>query len=125
MVRSSLRRTKSQKKIHPSTQNKTAHPERFFVVCRRTKLNYYYLTENGEIATCTVYEVMDVYSECLLGFHISKSEDFEAQYYAFKSNVLQRLQALRNQVRQSRRTQKLQAGQFFKNLAKLAINTSV
>lgn len=49
-----------------------------------TKMNYYFLDEDGKIATCQVYEVMDVYSEVLLGFHISKSEDFEAQYNAYK-----------------------------------------
>jgi len=48
-----------------------------------TKLNYFYL-EDGQIKTCQVYEVMDAYSEVLLGFHISKSEDFEAQYRAYK-----------------------------------------
>ncbi len=49
-----------------------------------TKLNYYYRDENGKVSTCTVYEVVDVYSEVLLGYHISDSEDYTAQYYAFK-----------------------------------------
>lgn len=49
-----------------------------------TKLNYYYRDENGKVATCSVYEVVDVYSEVLLGYHISTNEDYEAQYYAFK-----------------------------------------
>lgn len=49
-----------------------------------TKLNYYYRDENGKVATCTVYEVVDVYSEVLLGYHISDSEDYNAQYNAFK-----------------------------------------
>ena len=48
-----------------------------------TKLNYFYL-EDGAVKTCQVYEVMDAYSEVLLGYHISKSEDFEAQYAAYK-----------------------------------------
>lgn len=52
-----------------------------------TKLNYYYLDENGNMATCQVYEVMDAYSEVLLGYHISKTEDYEAQYRAFKMAV--------------------------------------
>ena len=42
-----------------------------------TKLNYFYLDEDGKIATCQVYEVMDAYSEVFLGYHISKTEDSE------------------------------------------------
>lgn len=52
-----------------------------------TKLNYFYLNAAGKVETCNVYEVIDVYSECLLGYHISKTEDFEAQYHAFKSAI--------------------------------------
>lgn len=49
-----------------------------------TKLNYYYIDENGKTATCQVYEVMDAFSEVFLGYHISKTEDYEAQYHAYK-----------------------------------------
>ena len=49
-----------------------------------TKLNFYYLNDKGEISTTCVYEVVDVYSEVLLGYHISDSEDYEAQYYAYR-----------------------------------------
>ena len=49
-----------------------------------TKLNYYYRNENGKVATCSVYEVVDVFSETLLGYYISDSENYEAQYHAFK-----------------------------------------
>ncbi len=52
-----------------------------------TKLNYYYLNEAGKMETCQVYEVMDAYSEVLLGYHISKTEDYEAQYNAFRMAV--------------------------------------
>lgn len=52
-----------------------------------TKLNYYYLGEGGKIETCQVYEVMDAYSEVFLGYHISKTEDYEAQYYAYKMAI--------------------------------------
>lgn len=52
-----------------------------------TKLNYYYLDDNGNVATCQVYEVMDTFSEVLLGYHISKSEDFEAQFNAYKMAI--------------------------------------
>ena len=34
-----------------------------------------------------MYEVVDAYSEVLLGFHISESENFEAQYCAFRMAV--------------------------------------
>ena len=37
--------------------------------------------------TINVYEVVDAYSEVLLGFHISESENFEAQYCAFRMAV--------------------------------------
>ncbi len=52
-----------------------------------TKLNYYYrAAKDGKMkmTTCKVYEVLDVYSEVLLGYHISHSEDFKAQYSAYK-----------------------------------------
>lgn len=53
-----------------------------------TKLNLYYkgFDKSGKIALCTtnVYEVVDAYSEVLLGFHISDSENFDAQYQAFR-----------------------------------------
>jgi hypothetical protein len=48
-----------------------------------TKMNYYYL-ENGKMQTCQVYEVMDAYSEVFLGYHVSETENFEAQYFAYK-----------------------------------------
>lgn len=53
-----------------------------------TKLNYYYQYSGPDgkpqIGTLQVYEVMDVYSEALLGYHISKHEDYEAQFRAYK-----------------------------------------
>jgi hypothetical protein len=49
-----------------------------------TKLNYYYLDASGKMETCQVYEVFDAYSEVFLGYHISKTEDYEAQYHAYK-----------------------------------------
>ena len=51
-----------------------------------TKLNYF--DKQGKLrAAWTVYEVIDVYSECLLGYHISRSEDYIAQYHAYKMAV--------------------------------------
>ena len=52
-----------------------------------TKLNYYYVTEDGKIETTSVYEVIDSFSEVLLGYHISKTEDYEAQFKAYKMAV--------------------------------------
>lgn len=48
-----------------------------------TKLNFFDAT--GKLkASYVVYEVIDVYSEVFLGFHISKTEDHVAQYHAYK-----------------------------------------
>jgi len=52
-----------------------------------TKLNYYYLSSENKVKTCQVYEVMDAFSEVFLGFHISDTEDFKAQYSAYKMAV--------------------------------------
>ncbi len=89
-----------------------------------TKMNYYYLNDQGKISTCQVYEVMDAFSEVLLGFHISKTEDFEAQYKAYKMAV---------QVAEHRPYQlgfdnqgghkKLENGNFLTKLARLSIKT--
>lgn len=49
-----------------------------------TKLNFFYQDENGKPQTVQVYEVMDAFSEVFLGYHISKTEDYEAQYQAYK-----------------------------------------
>jgi hypothetical protein len=52
-----------------------------------TKLNLYYQDERGQVRTINVYEVIDAYSEVLLGYHISESEDFEAQYGALRMAI--------------------------------------
>lgn len=52
-----------------------------------TKLNLYYRDENGKVRTTSVYEVIDAYSECFLGFCIRDTEDFEAQYMAYRMAV--------------------------------------
>lgn len=49
-----------------------------------TKLNLYYRDEHGNVRTIGVYEVMDAYSEVLLGFHISENENYEAQYHSYR-----------------------------------------
>ena len=52
-----------------------------------TKLNLYYRDGDGKMRTTMVYEVVDAYSEVLLGYHISDREDFEAQYNAYRMAV--------------------------------------
>lgn len=56
-----------------------------------TKLNLYYKAydENGKLKVCTtqVYEVMDAFSEMLLGYFISDSENYEAQYNSFRMAI--------------------------------------
>lgn len=56
-----------------------------------TKLNLFYkaFDKDGKLIVCTtqVYEVMDAYSETLLGYHISDHENSEAQYNAFRMAI--------------------------------------
>lgn len=52
-----------------------------------TKLNLYYRDDEGKVRTTMVYEVMDVASEVMLGYHISDSEDYDAQYRAYRMAV--------------------------------------
>jgi hypothetical protein len=55
-----------------------------------TKLNLYYKEyADGklQVKTLQVYEVMDAFSELLLGYHISKTEDYKAQYYAYRMAI--------------------------------------
>ncbi len=55
-----------------------------------TKLNLYYKHWDGKkwvMKTTMVYEVMDAYSEVLLGYHISDTENYGAQYNAYRMAV--------------------------------------
>lgn len=52
-----------------------------------TKLNLVYRADNGEIKTKMVYEVIDAYSEKLLGYGISDTESYEAQYAAYRMAI--------------------------------------
>ncbi|HBG41159.1 MAG TPA: kinase [Porphyromonadaceae bacterium] len=55
-----------------------------------TKLNLYYKAYEGGrlvVKTTQVYEVMDAYSETLLGYHISDTENYTAQYNAYRMAV--------------------------------------
>jgi len=55
-----------------------------------TKLNLYYkAVEGGKtvVRTMQVYEVVDAYSETLLGYSVSASENFETQFAAFRMAI--------------------------------------
>lgn len=49
-----------------------------------TKLNFYYRKEDGTLGTTSVYEVVDVFSEVLLGYAFCDTENYRAQRSAFK-----------------------------------------
>jgi hypothetical protein len=90
-----------------------------------TKLNYYYLTEDNKVETCQVYEVMDAYSEMLLGYHISKTEDYEAQFMAYKM-ALQVSGQKPYEIRYDNQGghKKLESSNFLGNVSRLSIHTS-
>ncbi len=56
-----------------------------------TKLNLYYKEwvdgKGWQTRTMQVYEVIDAYSEVMLGYHISDNEDYEAQYHAYRMAI--------------------------------------
>lgn len=56
-----------------------------------TKLNLFYkdYDENGklQVRTTQAYEVMDAFSETFLGYYISDSENYEAQYNSFRMAI--------------------------------------
>ena len=52
-----------------------------------TKLNLYYRDDQGKVRTTQVYEVIDAMSEVLLGYCISDTEDYEAQYHAYRMAI--------------------------------------
>lgn len=52
-----------------------------------TKLNLYYRDEDGKVRTTQVYVVIDAMSEVMLGWHISDTEDYEAQYHAYRMAI--------------------------------------
>lgn len=52
-----------------------------------TKLNLYYRDEAGKVRTTQAYEVIDAMSEVLLGYCISDTEDYEAQYHAYRMAI--------------------------------------
>ena len=72
-----------------SRKHKTALPTRRDTLWYGdgTKLNLYYRDEQGKVRTTQVYEVIDAMSEVLLGYCISDTEDYEAQYHAYRMAI--------------------------------------
>lgn len=90
-----------------------------------TKMNYYYLDADGKMATCQVYEVMDVYSEVLLGYHISSKENYEAQFSAYKMAVkISEHKPYQIGFDGQGGHKKLQSGNFLTKVARLAVKTA-
>ncbi len=89
-----------------------------------TKLNYYYQTEEGKVSTISVYEIMDAYSEVLLGYHIAESENYATQYCAYKM-ALQFAGHKPYQLGFDNQGghKKLTAGSFIEKITHLAIRT--
>ena len=52
-----------------------------------TKINLYYRDDRGNVRTTSVYEVIDAATETFLGFCISDTEDYEAQYMAYRMAI--------------------------------------
>ncbi len=89
-----------------------------------TKMNLFYLDENGKRATCQVYEVLDAYSECLLGYHISKSEDYEAQFMAYKMAIqISGYKPYEIKFDNQGGHGKLKTGNYLNKIAKIALKT--
>ena len=89
-----------------------------------TKLNYYYLDQDGSIKTCQVYEVMDAYSEVLLGHFVSKTEDYEAQYFSFKRAIQNSgYRPYQIGVDNQGGHKKLTTGNFFSKITRLSLKT--
>lgn len=90
-----------------------------------TKLNFYYQDKDGNTKTTSVYEVIDVYSEVLLGYYISDKEDFEAQYHSYKM-AIKFSQKKPYEVRFDGQGghKRLESGGFLSSIARHAIKTT-
>lgn len=89
-----------------------------------TKLNFFYLTEEGKMDTISVYEVMDAYSEVLLGYHISKEENYQAQYSAYRMAIqFSGHKPYQIGFDNQGGHKKLEAGNFLNKIAHLSIKT--
>ena len=76
------------------------------------------------MATCQVYEVMDAYSEVLLGYNISKTERYSSQFDAFKSAILfSGHRPFEIRVDNQGGHKKLMSGDLMSGIARVAIRT--
>lgn len=95
-----------------------------------TKLNLYYkdidkVTGKLTVKTTSVYEVMDAATECLLGYHISDNEDFEAQYNAFRMAIqIAGCRPFEIVNDNQGGHKKIEASGFFKQIARVSRRTS-
>lgn len=89
-----------------------------------TKMNFFYQDANGMKAKSQAYVVMDTYSECMLGYHISASENYEAQYNAYR-NAMQFAMAKPYEIKYDNQGghKKLKNGDFLKDIARISVNT--
>ena len=88
-----------------------------------TRLNLYYREIVGGrnvVRTMQVYEVIDAYSEVFLGYHISTSENHEAQYHAYRM-ALGRSRHIPNELVCDNQGghKKLESQEFFKKLCRI------
>ena len=98
-----------------------------------TKINLYYKAYEKDrkghtrmvVKTTSVYEVMDSYSEMLLGYYISDSENYEAQYNAFRM-AIQRSECRPYEIVNDNQGghKKLEASDFFKRIARVSRRTA-
>lgn len=93
-----------------------------------TKVNLYYKAYEKKklvVRTTSVYEVIDSYSEVLLGYHISDTENYEAQYNAFRM-AINKAQCKPNElvVDNQGGHKKLASSDFFKRIAHITRNTA-
>lgn len=93
-----------------------------------TKLNYYYQYQDADgktqMGTLQVYEVMDAFSEVFLGYHISKREDYQAQFLAYKMAFgVAKYKPYQITYDNQGGHKKLESSDLLKKLAHLAIRT--
>ncbi len=116
------KKSKEKFTYHLSTQLPTMRDSLWY--SDGTKLNFYYQDEDGKICTTSVYEVIDAYSEVFLGYHISKTENYEAQFFAYKM-AIQRSGNRPYQITYDNQGghKKLENNNFLNKIARIAIKT--
>jgi len=87
VARCRVRRNADTPALRPQAPHVAPRQPGFLWYGDGTKLNLYYRDESGNKRTINVYEVVDAYSEVLLGYHISEREDYIAQYHAFRMAI--------------------------------------